>query len=94
MVDVYSLRADRELSIFNLICHLTLAQHAVENKISYATCIPRLFPHTDTLHQPTETGKKAGDMTQQIKIFFHTHQWVFVWNESGVHDRHSLFKQC
>jgi len=34
----------------------------------------------DTLHQPVETEKKAGEMTQQIKLFFHTHQGVFMWN--------------
>jgi hypothetical protein len=28
-------------------------------------------------------GKKAGEMTQQIKTFFHTHQEVFMWKESG-----------
>jgi len=33
-----------------------------------------LFPHTNTLYQPVKTGKKAGEMTQQIKPFFHTHQ--------------------
>jgi hypothetical protein len=32
-------------------------------------------------------------MTQQIKTF-HTHQEVFMWNESGrgVHKHHSIFK--
>jgi len=34
-------------------------------------------------------------MTQQIKSFFHTHQGMFMWNETGrgVHGHHSLFKQ-
>jgi len=40
-------------------------------------------PHKDTLHQPVETGKKAGKMIQQIKTFFHTHPGVFIWNKSG-----------
>jgi hypothetical protein len=45
---------------------------AVENKIGLVACSPRLIPCRDTLHQPVETGKRAGEMTQQIKIFFHT----------------------
>jgi hypothetical protein len=30
-----------------------------------------------------KTGKKTGEMIQQIKIFFHTHHRVFMWKESG-----------
>jgi len=54
-----------------------------------------LFPHTNTLYQPVKTGKKAGEMTQRIKTFFHTHQGVFMWTKSGrgIHDHHSLFRE-
>jgi len=50
--------------------------------IGFVAVIPRLFLHTDTLHQPVKTGKKTGEMTQQIKTFFHTCQGVFLWKES------------
>jgi hypothetical protein len=68
---------------------------AVGKKTDFVTCGPRLVPHTDTLHQPGEMGKKVEEMTQQIKTFFHTHQGGFMRNETGrgVHDHHSLFKQ-
>jgi len=68
----------------------------VENKTSSVAYSPRLFPHTDTLHQPVETGKKAGEMTQQIKSFFHIHHGVFMWNESGKggHDHNPLLELC
>jgi hypothetical protein len=62
----------------------------------FVACSLRLvLSYTDTLHQPDETGSREGKMTQQIKTFIHTHQGVFMWNETGmgVHDHHSLFKQ-
>jgi hypothetical protein len=67
----------------------------VKNKTAFAACSSRLFPHTDTLHQPVETGKKTGEMTQQIKTFFHNYHRVFIWNENGrgIHEQHSFFKQ-
>jgi len=37
----------------------------------------------NTLHQPIKTGNKVGEMIQQIKTFFHNHQGVFMWNETG-----------
>jgi hypothetical protein len=46
--------------------HFSKPSKADENKISYVACSPRLFPYTHTLH-PVITGKKAGEMTQQIK---------------------------
>jgi hypothetical protein len=66
----------------------TPSQAAV-NKIGFVACSLRLFPHTDTPHQPVEIGKKAGEMT-----FFHNHQRVFMQNEIGraVHDHHSLLR--
>jgi hypothetical protein len=65
---------------------------ADEKKISFFTCSPRLVSHSDTLHQQVNTGKEAEEMTQQIKTFFHTHQGVFMWNETGrdVHESHLL----
>jgi hypothetical protein len=40
---------------------------AVENKIGFVACSPRSFLHINTLHQPDETGKKAGEMTHFIQ---------------------------
>jgi len=54
----------------------------VKTKIGFVFCIPRLFPCTDTL-QAVGTGKKAGEMAWQMTTFFHTHQGVFMWKESG-----------
>jgi hypothetical protein len=89
LVSVYFLIADTKLSIYSLTCQLehsmqfSKPSQAVEIKIGFVTCIPRLFPHTDTRHQPVEAGEKALEMTQQIRTFFHTHQGMLMWNESG-----------
>jgi hypothetical protein len=64
---------------------------AVENKSGFFACSPRLFPHTDTLHEPVETGKKVGETTQQIKTFFHTYQGLFVIN---IHFSYSDYTHC
>jgi hypothetical protein len=37
----------------------------------------------DTIHQEVITGNKVGNMTQQIKTYFPTHQGEFMWNETG-----------
>jgi hypothetical protein len=77
--------------------HFYKPRQAGENKTGFVSCSPRsrLVSHTDTLYQPVRTGKKVGEMTQQIKIIFHTHQGVFMWNDTGrdVHDHYPLFKQ-
>jgi hypothetical protein len=67
---------------------------AVGNKIGFVTCSPMVVTHTNT-QQPVETGKKAEEMTQQIKTFFHTHQGLFMWNAigRGVQDKNSLLQQ-
>jgi len=52
---------------------------AVENNIGFVACSLRLvLSYTDTLCQPDETGSREGNMTQQIKTFFHTQQEVFM----------------
>jgi hypothetical protein len=69
---------------------------AAENKTGFVACHSTLvLSHTDTLHQPVETRKKAGKMTHKINTFFHIHQGMFMWNETGrgVQDHHSLFQQ-
>jgi hypothetical protein len=73
------------------------SSEAVKNKNGFIAYSRRLvLSHTDTLYQPAKTGKKAGEMTQQNRTFFHTHSGIFMWNETGrgVHDHHSLFKHC
>jgi hypothetical protein len=46
--------------------------------LALSLAVQGYFPHIDTLHQPVKKGKKAGEMTQQIKKFFHIHQGVFM----------------
>jgi hypothetical protein len=75
-------------SCFSLKC-------IVEND-SFVSCSPRLASHIDILHWPVETGKWEGKITQQIKLFFHIHQGLFMKNESERdvhHDHYSLFRQ-
>jgi len=44
---------------------------------SFVSCYPRSVSHTDTLHHPHKTGKKAGEMTHHIWTFC-TCQGVFI----------------
>jgi hypothetical protein len=73
---------------------LCKASQAVENKIGFVTCRPKLVPHRDTT--PTSQNREEGwrnDSTNQ-DILPHP-QRVFMWNEIGrsVHEHHSLLEQ-
>jgi len=80
---------------------LNLKDHCHESyetciKIGFVACSPWFFPHTDTLHQPVKTRKKAVEIIQQFKTFFHTHQGMFhvERNWKGVSITTTHFEQC
>jgi len=95
LVSVYFLRGDTKLSIYNLTCWLTSTQHAVckpwyavESKICFVVCIPRLFPPTQTHY--TNLSKQSLSVVFQVQDIlgnvFKEKQGTWKWQQKEETD--------